>query len=59
MKRYAYETYGNYDFQEHKQIVEKILKTVINREIGIEINGSGYENKVGEPYPWERGPGPL
>ena len=51
MKRYAYETYGNYDFQEHKQIIEKILKTVINRGIGIEINGSGYENKVGEPYP--------
>ncbi|RRD39868.1 histidinol-phosphatase HisJ family protein [Leptotrichia sp. OH3620_COT-345] len=51
MKRYAYETLGNYTFEDYREIIEKILKAVISRGIGIEINGSGYENKVGEPYP--------
>ena len=51
MKRYAYEIYGNYNFNDYKEVIEKILKEVISREIGIEINGSGFFNKVGESYP--------
>ena len=37
-----------------KEIIEKILKEVISRGIGLEINGSGYSNKVGEPYPGKK-----
>lgn len=51
MKRYAYEIHGNYDFQDYRKIIGDILKVVIQKGIGIEVNGSGYENKVGEPYP--------
>jgi histidinol phosphate phosphatase hisJ family len=51
MKRYAYEIHGNYSFDDYEEIIEKILKEVISRGIGLEINGSGYLNKVGEPYP--------
>lgn len=51
MKRYAFEIYGNYNFQDYREIIGEILKQVINQGAGIEINGSGYENKVGEPYP--------
>lgn len=51
IKRYAYEEYGNYNFEDHKKIIEDILKLAISKNIGIEINGSGYINSVGEPYP--------
>lgn len=51
MKRYAYEKFGNYNFEDYKEIIEKILKKAISRGIGLEINGSGYLNSVGEPYP--------
>lgn len=54
MKRYAYEAHGNYTFDDYKEIIEKILKEVISRGIGLEINGSGYSNKVGEPYPGKK-----
>ena len=51
MKRYAYEVYGNYKFEDYIDIIKAILKKVIEKGIGIEINGSGYENKVGISYP--------
>ncbi|WP_369713654.1 histidinol-phosphatase HisJ family protein [Leptotrichia sp. HSP-342] len=51
MKRYAYESFGNYEFEDYREIIEKILKTAILRGIGLEINGSGYLNSVSEPFP--------
>ncbi len=51
MKRYAYEVYGNYDFCDYREIIGEILKIAISKGIGLEINGSGYLNSVGEPYP--------
>lgn len=51
MKRYAYEEFGNYDFNDYKEIIGDILKCAIKRNIGIEINTSGLRDKVKELYP--------
>lgn len=51
MKRYAFDSYGNYDFMYFKDILVEILKTAIKRNIGIEINTSGLRNSVQEAYP--------
>lgn len=51
MKRYAYKDFGNYEFNEYKEIIQEILKQVIKRGIGIEFNTSGFRNDVGEAYP--------
>ncbi len=51
MKRYAYDDFGNYNFNDYKDILSIILKKVIERNIGIEINTSGFRNSVKESYP--------
>jgi histidinol-phosphatase (PHP family) len=51
MKRYAFQTYGNYDFKEFKEMLEAILKKAIERNIGIEINTSGLRGKLNETLP--------
>lgn len=51
MKRYAYGVYGNYKFNDYKEILEEILKKVIENGIGIEVNASGFRNDVKESYP--------
>ena len=51
IKRYAYDLYGNYKFNDYKEILEEILEKVIANNIGIEVNTSGFRNKVGETYP--------
>lgn len=51
MKRYAFADYGNYEFNDYKNIIEEILTIAIERNIGIEINTSGLRNSVGEIYP--------
>ena len=51
MKRYAYDDFGNYNFSDYKDILSIILKKVIERNIGIEINTSGFRNSVKESYP--------
>lgn len=50
-KRYGFETFGNYDFKQYKDIITQILQVVIERGKGIEINTSGFRNKVGICYP--------
>lgn len=50
-KRYGFESFGNYDFEQYKEVITEILKTVIERNKGIEINTSGFRNKVGICYP--------
>ena len=44
IKRYAVESVGNYDFNNYKLIIEKILLKAIERDIGIEINTSSLPN---------------
>lgn len=51
MKRYAYSDFGNYDFNDYKDIIKSILKEIIKRNIGIEVNTSGLRNSVHESYP--------
>lgn len=50
-KRYAFEVVGNYDFNDYKDQLAEILETAIRRNIGIEINTSGWRNSVGVCYP--------
>jgi histidinol-phosphatase (PHP family) len=51
MKRYAYNDFGNYDFNQYKDVIESILKEIIRRNIGIEVNTSGLRNSAHENYP--------
>ncbi len=51
MKRYAFSEYGNYDFDYFKDLIEQILQIAVKRNIGIEINTSGYRNAVKEAFP--------
>ncbi|MEN8078562.1 histidinol-phosphatase HisJ family protein [Clostridioides difficile] len=51
MKRYAYNTFGNYNFKDYQEIIRCILKKIIEKDIGIEINTSGFRNSVKESYP--------
>ncbi len=51
VKRYAYKTHGNYNFKDYKYIITEILKVIILRNIGIEVNLSGLRDSVNEFYP--------
>lgn len=51
LKRYAYSTIGNYSFFEYKEIITEILKKLIDRNIGIEVNTSGLRAEFKEPFP--------
>lgn len=50
-KRYGYPVFGSYDFVRHRQEIADLLQAVTDRGIGIEMNTSGFCNKVGIPYP--------
>ncbi|WP_346946197.1 histidinol-phosphatase HisJ family protein [Clostridium sp.] len=45
LNRYAYKTMGTYDFKYNRDIIGEILKEIINRGKGIEINTSVFRNK--------------
>lgn len=51
LKRYAFQSLSNYSFKEFKYIISSILKVLIDRNIGIEINSSGERNEVSEFFP--------
>ncbi|TYR80330.1 histidinol-phosphatase HisJ family protein [Priestia megaterium] len=51
MKRYAIADYGNYQFEDFKELLTEILMKAIERNIGIEINTSGNRSKINEPLP--------
>lgn len=51
MKRYAFDNYGNYSFNSYEEIIREILKVIIKRGIGVELNTSGLRNKVNEVFP--------
>ena len=50
------ERYGRYDDKslhhgDYQEVIDEILKTVIQKGKGIEINTSGYANGLGHPHP--------
>ena len=51
MARYAYDSVGGYDFSEHREVIEEILKKIISRDKGIEINTSGLRNSLKSVHP--------
>ena len=51
MKRYAFNTHGLYDFNKYKQIIEEVLRNIINSGKGIEVNTSTLRSKVNEFMP--------
>lgn len=51
IKRYAFDKHGNYEFKDFQNIISKILKLMIDKNIGLEINLSGLKDSVGEIYP--------
>ncbi|MEG0308586.1 MAG: histidinol-phosphatase HisJ family protein [Clostridium sp.] len=46
LNRYTYKTLGPYDFKYNMDTIEEILKEIIRRGKGIEINTSVFRNKV-------------
>lgn len=49
--RYGFDEIGDYNFEQYKPVLTKILSCVIDRDLGIEVNTSGWRNSVGRPYP--------
>lgn len=50
VQRYAYKTYGYYKLDDYKDKIEDILKRIIERGKGIEVNTSTIDS-IGEPMP--------
>lgn len=46
VQRYAFNTGGVYDFNNYKEIIHEILKTLISNGKGIEVNTSGLKNRL-------------
>lgn len=51
MKRYAFNTHGNYDFNEYKETIEEVLNNIIKAGKGIEVNTSTLRGVVNETMP--------
>ncbi len=53
-KRYGIEVYGPFsEDQVPDNLIEKCLRTMIDKNIALEINSSGYRQSPNEPYPGE------
>ena len=46
IQRYAFNVGGVYDFNNYKEIIHEILKTLISKGKGIEVNTSGLKNNL-------------
>lgn len=51
MKRYGHLTIGNYPFSKYQEIISSILSIAVTRNIGLEINTSGWRTKLNESLP--------
>ena len=51
MKRYAFNKHGNYSLEEYSEKIEKVLKNIIARGKGIEVNTSSLRGIIGETMP--------
>lgn len=51
MKRYAFNTHGNYDFNEYVDMIKEVLTNIIKSGKGIEVNTSTLRSVVNETMP--------
>lgn len=51
MKRYAFNTHGNYDFNEYVETLKEVLTNIIKAGKGIEVNTSTLRSEVNETMP--------
>lgn len=43
--------YGHYEFEKYRTVLTRILRTAVERGIGLEINTAGWRKEAGEQYP--------
>nr|WP_281350143.1 histidinol-phosphatase HisJ family protein [Alkalibaculum sporogenes] len=51
LKRYAFDINGQYHHSDYKDLIHEILKKAISRNIGLEINTSGFRSSSMEIFP--------
>ncbi len=51
MKRYAFKKHGNYNVEDYKEEIENVLKNIIKRGKGIEVNTSSLRSNILETMP--------
>jgi len=51
IKRYARYSDNSLEYDDYKEIIDEILKVIIRKDKGIEINTSGYFRGLGHPHP--------
>ena len=51
--RYGPDKNQNYSYRQYREVLDEILKTLISRNIGLEINSSGFKYGLGHPHPTE------
>ncbi|HAE61268.1 MAG TPA: histidinol-phosphatase [Eubacteriaceae bacterium] len=51
LKRYAFDVNGRYRHSDYEELIHEILKTAISRNIGLEINTSGFRSSSLEIFP--------
>lgn len=51
IKRYAKYDDNSLNYDDYKEIIDEILKTIIRKNKGIEVNTSGYLRGLGHPHP--------
>ena len=49
--RYGPDQNRNYTYQTYQEILDEILKTLIQKGVGIELNTGGFHYGLGEPNP--------
>ncbi len=49
--RYAPEKNKGYSYQKYAQILDRVLKTLIENDIALEVNTAGFKYGLGEPHP--------
>lgn len=54
VKRYAHDKFGNYDFDDYRDIIAAILETIIKRDICLELNTSGLVSSSKENFPSQK-----
>lgn len=49
--RYGPNRNRNYSYGHYREILDEILKTLIHKQVGLEVNTGGYHKGLGEPNP--------
>ncbi|GIM30013.1 histidinol phosphate phosphatase [Clostridium polyendosporum] len=51
MKRYSYDSHGNYSYEYYRDVIAEVLRGIIKNDKGIEVNTSGLRSSVKETMP--------